>query len=61
MSQIKHIDIGFDKFLLHALEDLQMTLDDLSEMGELSPYLILDGHRTGIKLEIGRASCRERV
>ena len=35
------------KFLLKALTYLDMTFDDLLYFEELSPYLILDGHRSG--------------
>ncbi|MHA2089499.1 MAG: hypothetical protein ACW98K_01465 [Candidatus Kariarchaeaceae archaeon] len=41
---IEHADL----FLKNAVEQLGMALDDLQYFPEVSPYLILDGHRTGI-------------
>ena len=37
----------FQYFLLNSLTYLDMTIEDLKYFKELSPYLILDGHRSG--------------
>ncbi len=42
--------------ILSLLEDLELTVDDLKYFEELSPYLILDGHRTGVKDENASAA-----
>lgn len=39
----------YNDFLLNALSSLEMTIDDLTFFDKLSPYLILDGHRSGNK------------
>ncbi|MCE7736179.1 MAG: hypothetical protein GPJ54_14960 [Candidatus Heimdallarchaeota archaeon] len=44
-------DFEFITSMLPLLEDLDLTVDDLKYFEELSPYLILDGHRTGVKDE----------
>ncbi|MHA2254304.1 MAG: hypothetical protein ACXAD7_28425 [Candidatus Kariarchaeaceae archaeon] len=40
----EHVDL----FLKNAVEQLGMSMEDLQFLPEVSPYLILDGHRTGI-------------
>lgn len=37
----------FELFMLNALTYLDMTIDDMKHFHDLSPYLILDGHRSG--------------
>jgi hypothetical protein len=37
--------------LIPMLHDLELSIEDLLYFRELSPYLILDGHRTGVKNE----------
>ncbi len=42
--------------IIPLLEDLELTVDDLKYFEELSPYLILDGHRTGVQNENASAA-----
>ena len=37
--------------ILPLLDQLDLTINDLKYFEELSPYLILDGHRTGVQNE----------
>ncbi|MCY3411749.1 MAG: hypothetical protein INQ03_08970 [Candidatus Heimdallarchaeota archaeon] len=50
MSKITFVDKKeetFKLFLLENLDKLGMSIEDLMELKHLSPYLILDGHRSG--------------
>ncbi|KKK73413.1 hypothetical protein LCGC14_2894070, partial [marine sediment metagenome] len=44
-------DYGLINTILPLLDDMDLTVDDLKYFQELSPYLILDGHRTGVRNE----------
>ena len=46
-SPIESIELNDQ--ILPILDQLDMTIEDLNHFRDLSPYLILDGHRTGIK------------
>jgi len=48
-SNTKIEDFPYAEFIKTTLETLNMTVDDLKYMKELSPYLILDGHRSGME------------
>jgi len=52
-TSIKTIEnIPYSEFIQTTLESLNMSIEDLEYMSELSPYLILDGHRTGVSEDI---------
>lgn len=53
---IQSHDFELISTILPLLEDLELTLEDLKYFEELSPYLILDGHRTGVKDENASAA-----
>lgn len=42
-------ELPYAEFIVETLESLNMSIEDLKHMSEISPYLILDGHRTGIE------------
>lgn len=50
-SVARNHDFEFISTILPLLEDLELNMDDLKYFEELSPYLILDGHRTGVQDE----------
>ena len=41
-------NLPYSEFIKITLEILNMSVEDLKYMQEVSPYLILDGHRTGM-------------
>ncbi len=49
IKPIKKEEKEIYNFILQSLDTMNMSVDDLEMLKYLSPYLILDGHRTGTK------------